>query len=177
MNIDFVQNEILLCSQKIETLMQFVNLAIKKFDINNEYVPDFIPFNKKIDECGDKIPISFDEYHKTFINGRSIQDIEEELILLSTKVVSLFEELKSLCQNKGHSFQFLETKDVFNFDDLEINFEKRYVYCCSVCGESICLEENKNEQHSDNNMLDKLRKAREIQVYKSKFKIEDSLHR
>jgi len=175
MNIGDIQKEILILLDKIDLLYEIVNLAIKRFNTSNEIISDFIPFNKKIDDYMRKIDISLDDYQNVLIQGKSIEEIEKELVLLTTRVKFLCDYLREACSHIGHDYRFMEMKETFDFDSLEPCFEKKPIYCCNICGETIVLEKNGVLNEEEAKFLKKLRKARTMDIYESKFKILDIL--
>ena len=127
----------------------------------------------------EQIPISLDTYQNLTFQGKSIEMIESELKDLTSKVVYLVGLLDQICKYVGHDYMFIKDDMFFDFDCLETTLEKRSLHYCAICGDAIVLDlEDKKDFNVDFlDYLNKLRKARKMQVYVSKFIIQENLSR
>ena len=157
LEIKGLQDEIFRLLDKYELLNNLIVLASNLFNngqffINNEVA---------------QIPISLEIYKTCSFQGRTIEMIESELVDVTTKIVLYIGLLGQLCDC------------VVDFSGMETTFEEREIHYCSICGDAIHTDLNgeKVVESARLNVLKKLRKARKMSIYKSKFKIVDNLHR
>lgn len=160
--IKSVHVEIFKLLDRIDLLYGLINLACHLFSNNEE-----------------QIPISLDDYQNVTFQGKSIEMIESELKDLTSKVVYLVSLLDQICKYVGHDYMFIKDDMFFDMDSLEAIFEKRNLHYCAICGDAVALDiEDKKDFNVDFlDYLKKLRKARKMQVYESKFIIQDNLSR
>lgn len=159
--ISLVQDEVIRFVDRIDLLNDFIALVSKLFDYEDEY-------------C--LIPI--DAYKSYSFQGRSIEMVELELTYLTTKVVYFMNLLKRIC-SIGHNYIHVKNDMVFDFDGLEPTFEEKQICICGVCGGVVHLDldEKTNYDSSLLERLEKLRIARNLTVYKSKFNVVTKLQR
>lgn len=169
LEIKGLQDEIFRLLDKYELLNNLIVLASNlfnngQFSINNEVA---------------QIPISLETYKTCSFQGRTIEMIESELVDVTTKIVLYIGLLGQLCDCVGHNYMFVKKDSVFDFSGMETTFEERAIHYCSICGDAIHTDLNgeKVVESARLNVLKKLRKARKMSIYKSKFKIVDNLHR
>lgn len=125
------------------------------------------------------ISITLEEYQSNTIQGKSLEMIENELKDLSNEVIFLVSLLNQLCSYIGHDYRFIGIDNVFDFESLEITFEEKEIHYCAICGKATYFDLN-GKKECDNNLLvylKKLRKAQKMQVYVSKFIIQENLSR
>lgn len=127
----------------------------------------------------EQIPISLDTYQTLTFQGKSIEMIESELKDLTSNVVYLIGLLDQICKYVGHDYMFIKDDMFFDMDSLEAIFEKRNLHYCAICGDAVALDIEDKKDFNVNflDYLKKLRKARKMQVYESKFIIQDNLSR
>lgn len=161
---------------EVSTIQGEIFILLDKFDLLNNLVSLACKLFKNSD---DQIIISLDDYKNCIFQGRSIEEIENELIFITERIVILCSLLDTICGYVGHDYEFIRVENIFDFEGLEITFEEKAIHCCAICGHSICLDVDgeKKAYSSLVERLEKLRKARKIQIYESKFKIVDNLHR
>ena len=162
LEINKLQDEIFRLLDKFDLLDSLIVLASKLFNYEDE-----------------QIPISLETYRTCSFQGRTIEVIENELIDVTTRIVFYMDLLSQLCNYVGHNYMFVRKDSVFDFSGMELIFEDREIHYCSICGNAIHtdLDGEKVVESSKLDILEKLRKARKMSVYKSKFKIVDNLHR
>lgn len=162
LEINKLQDEIFRLLDKFDLLDSLIVLASKLFNYEDE-----------------QIPISLETYRTCSFQGRTIEVIENELIDVTTRIVFYMDLLSQLCNYVGHNYMFVRKDSVFDFSGMELTFEDREIHYCSICGNAIHtdLDGEKVVESSKLDILEKLRKARKMSVYKSKFKIVDNLHR
>lgn len=160
--ITSVQNEVFKLLDRIDLLNNLMVLACNSFDFEEE-----------------PIPISLENYQTFTIQGMSIEMIEKELMALTVKVAFLMNLLEQICTYVGHNYVYVKDEAMLDFDSLELSFEKKQIYYCAICGEALYLDldAERNFDFASTQHLEKLRKARKMQIYESKFKIVDDLHR
>lgn len=162
LEIESVHKEIFMLLDKVDLLKKLLSLAFSLFGGDEE-----------------KVLISLHDYQNCTFQGRSIEMIEKELIDLTKKIVFLCDLLGQICSYVGHNYKFMKVDSIFDFSGLEIGFEEKQINYCAICGDAKYLDLNEDRYSCSVNCsdLEKLRKARKIKVYESKFKIEDNLHR
>lgn len=162
LEINDIQVEVFKLLDKIDLLNELITLACKLFSSENEF-----------------ILISLYDYQNCSFQGRSIETIENELTNLTSRVVYLMDLLRQLCGYIGHDFKFIKNDTIFDLDGLEASFEMKQIHGCLICGGTKCLEMDEKADFDASlvERLEKLRKARKMQVYESKFKITDNLQR
>lgn len=161
LEISTIQGEIFIILDRIDLLNRLISLACKLYG------------------NGDEIEISLQDYQNCMFEGKSLAELENELVGLTERIVLLCSLLDTICGYVGHDYKFIKVDSIFDFGGLEIDFEEKEIYYCAICGSPTYLDvgENKTVDSSLVEQLKKLRRARKIQVYESKFKIVDDLHR
>ena len=163
LEIRSLHNEVFILLDKVDLLKSLLSLVFKLFGDSDELVVIYLQ-----------------DYQNCSFQGRSIEMIEKELVDLTKRIVFLCDLLSQMCGYVGHDFKFMKVESILDFSGLEISFEDREIHCCAICGDVQYLDSNEDKKHPDNTKLDyleKLRKARKVKIYESKFKIEDNLHR
>ena len=156
-DINVIQNEVLSILDRINLLRSYVLLACKLFGSE----------------------ISLDTYQNFSFQDRSIEALENELIDLTRRVISLMDLLEQVCGYVGHDFKLVKKDSILDFSGLETVFEEKQICYCSICGDALYLDLDEKVSFDSSliERLEKLRIARKMQVYESKFKILDNLQR
>lgn len=160
--IKVIQNEIIMLLDRLDLLNNLLSLVCKLY--------------RNLD---DQIIIPVQDYYNCKFQGKSIWEIENELVYVTERIVILCSLLDSICGYIDHDYKFIKVDNIFDFEGLEITFEEKEIYYCATCGCPAYLDVDgeKKVDSSLNIHLEKLRRARKIQLYESKFVIEGNLHR
>ena len=161
---------------EIKRLQDEIFILLNKYDLLDSLI---VFVSNLFNNENEQIPISLDTYKTCSFQGRTIEMIENELVDVTTRIVFYMDLLGQLCDYVGHDYVCIKKDSVFDFSGMEITFEEREIHYCAICGDAIHTDLNgeKVVESARLNVLKKLRKARKMSIYKSKFKIVDNLHR
>lgn len=146
----------------IKSIQEEIFIIMKKIDYLNGLVDSIIKFKGR--------NITLKDYTEKTIEGFSIENIERELVSLTGRIKYLYELLDDICKFVGHDYKYLKSDYMFS-DGLEVSYEEMDIYCCSRCGKIQYREKEENEPIKNN--LEELYRGRRINIYQSRFKIED----
>lgn len=129
--------------------------------------------SKLFNDDDGQISISLETYKTCSFQGRTIEVIENELVDVTTRIVFYMDLLSQLCDYVGHNYMFVRKDSTFDFGGMELTFEEKEIHYCTICGNAIHTDLNGEKvlESSQLDILQKLRKARNISIYESKFNI------